>query len=461
MKKKQLIMSYLLATMFIATMLLTSCGNDEAIADIKNPFDEVTKSTDTPIRDKIVVISDIHLGNDSTYSECVKHLPLLKKFLTEIRESETIKELVIAGDLLDEWYLPSRLDTYNGGTQKDFVKKIAQTNKVVVDELNNIIQDKKIKVTYVPGNHDLFITPENANEIFPGINQARDDGKLGIGTYHPDGYPQIAIEHSHRYDFFCALDPYSKQNAALGSVIPPGYFFTRIAVNSVINYPTAAETVLPRTVTLGSNYESDDEQVSSFIYYKCWQSVLTSLIPVKDNHDDKIIETNIEKYKGKYSINDVVPFNTSDGKIDMNLFSGSCSQQAWEKRLAYNNVPVMTNVKEAIKGSLVTSFLDQQANAQYFQNKNSNVRIVIFGHTHIPMMESYSNRNGESCIYANSGTWTDEKVKNGQPSVDQNKRHMDFVVIGPQHNNKSMIDVELFNYHNGNHNSVEIKSIKM
>jgi len=460
MKKKQLILSYLFTAMLMSMPILTSCDNDEKISTV-NPFDETTESGEVLTRDKIVVISDVHLGNDTTYSECVKHLPLLKKFLTQVRESKTIKELVIAGDLLDEWYVPSRNDTYNGGTQKDFVKKIAQSNKIVIDELNNIIQDKKIKVTYVPGNHDLLITAENANEIFPGINQARDAGKQGIGTYHPEDYPQIAIEHCHRYDFFCAPDPYSKPNAELGSIIPPGYFFTRIAVNSVTNYPTAAERVLPRNVTLKEAYASDSEQKNNEAYYDCWNKVLTYLIPVKDNHDDKIIVTNIEKLKDKYSINDVVPFNTSDGKIDMNLFSGSCNQQAWEKRLVYNNVPVMTIAKEAIPGSLKTAFLDQQAETQYFKNSNSNVRIVIFGHTHIPMVKSFTNTKNEECIYANSGTWVDEKVKAGQPAVNQNKRNMDFIVIGPQHNNKSMVDVELFNYHNGVHNSVQVKSIKM
>jgi UDP-2,3-diacylglucosamine pyrophosphatase LpxH len=145
----------------------------------------------------------------------------------------------------------------------------------------------------------------------------------------------------------------------------------------------------------------------------------------------------------------------------MNLFSGSCTQQVWENRLAYNNVPVLTNVKDAIPGSLKTTFLDEQANTQYFQNKNSNVRIVIFGHTHIPKMTSYTNTKSEACIYANSGTWTDAKVKAGQPSVNQDEKNMDFIVIGPQHSDKSMMKVELFNYHNGNHISVESKSIKM
>ena len=57
--------------------------------------------------------------------------------------------------------------------------------------------------------------------------------------------------------------------------------------------------------------------------------------------------------------------------------------------MAYNNVPKMTNAEDAIPGSLKTSFLDEQANTQYFKNSNSNVRIVIFGHTHIPMVTSW------------------------------------------------------------------------
>ena len=458
MKKKQLILSYLFAALLMSMLILTSCDNNE-IASTVNPFDETTESGVVLTRDKVVVISDVHLGNDTTYSECVKHLPLLKKFLTQVRGSKTIKELVIAGDMLDEWYVPSRTDTYNGGTQKDFVRKIAQSNKIVVDELNNIIQDKKIKVTYVPGNHDLLITAENVNEIFPGINQARDTGKQGLGTYHPEDFPQVAIEHSHRYDFFCAPDPYSKQNEPVGSILPPGYFFTRIAVNSVTNYPADSEIIQPRTVNRSS--ASDSEQVNNYIYYYCWKTVLTTLIPVKDNYEEKIIVTNIGNLKGSYSINDVLPYNTQDGKIDMNLFSGSCSQQAWEKRLAYNNVPKMTNAEDAIPGSLKTSFLDEQANTQYFKNSNSNVRIVIFGHTHIPMVTSCTNTKNEACIYANSGTWTDEKVKAGQPAVNQNKKNMDFVVIERQHNNKSMVDVELLNFHNGVNNSVILKSIKM
>jgi len=216
---------------------------------------------------------------------------------------------------------------------------------------------------------------------------------LGLGTYHPDGYPQIAIEHGHRYDFFCSPDPYSNQDIAPGSILPPGYFFTRIAVNSVTNYPSPNEITPVRNVTLNS---TDQTQVNAYIYYTIWKYVLTSYIPVKDNFDEKIIVTNIGHFSDTLRVNDIIPYNTEDGMIDTKLFSGAFSQQAWERRLAYNNVPVKTLAKDAIPGSLQTSFIDEQSNTQYFQNDSSNVRIVVFGHTHNPMIKSYTNKKAEN-----------------------------------------------------------------
>ena len=429
-------------------------NDDDSSISGDNPFDLVYGG-ETQERNKIVVISDLHLGADLIYSECVTHLPRLAKFLTEVRESKTIKELVIAGDMLDEWYIPSRVDTYDGKTQKEFIQKIATQNKDVIDVLNGIIKDGKIKVTYTPGNHDLLVQKENVEMILPGINQARDNDRLGIGTYNPTS--QIAIEHSNRYDFFCAPDPYSNQNVAAGTTLPAGYFFTRIAVNSVTNYPAASEIVPVRDVVLNS---ANDTQANTFTYYKVWKSVMESLIPVKDNYDDKIIVTNVDNFKGSYCINDIIPFNKEDGSIDMNLFSGSCSQVAWEKRLAYNNVPVVTSARDAIPGSLRTEFLDGMASVQYFQNKSSNVRIVVFGHTHMPMLKSFTNANGETCIYANSGTWIDKKIKSGE-TVDQDVQNMDFIVIAPQAADASMVKIERFQYRRGTHVSMESQSIKL
>ena len=64
---------YLFFLLLVSPLFCISCdGNDNP--DLTNPFDHSSESLDEE-RDKIVVISDLHLGNDLIYSENVKHLP--------------------------------------------------------------------------------------------------------------------------------------------------------------------------------------------------------------------------------------------------------------------------------------------------------------------------------------------------------------------------------------------------
>src|SRR5665647_3979554 len=174
-----------------AFFIITTCKKESAQPIVKDSFNNGTSE-----RNMIVVMSDLHLGADLTYAECSKNLGSLEKLLKEIKAARNVKELVIAGDLLDEWFVPATVDTYQGKDQADFVKRIAKANKGVMDAFNSIIYEKKILVTYVPGNHDLTITAANVESILPGINQVRD-AELGLGTYSPAKYPKIAIEHGH------------------------------------------------------------------------------------------------------------------------------------------------------------------------------------------------------------------------------------------------------------------------
>lgn len=437
---------------------LASCSSDDEVVSA-NPFDTLSESNND--RDKIVVISDLHLGNDLSYSENVKHLKRLEQFLNEVRSSSTIKELAIAGDMFDEWYIPTRTDTYGSGSQADFIRKTVAANQAVFDVLNGIIKDGKIKLTYIPGNHDMGFSSENVNIAMPGVNQARDAGdKSAVGTYYPDGYSQIAIEHSHRYDFFSAITPNANEADAPGGILPPGYFFARIAANSFTD-PTTAE--LATKVPVVTLKDADNaEQYSKYIYYSLWKKVMEEVIYVKDNFDDPIIKTNVGHYTKTYSINDVLPHNSAtDGSIQMNLYNDLFTQANWDAREKYNNVPIMTNINQAIVGSLKTEFIHNQADVQYFQNPNSNVRIVVFGHTHNPMIKSYTNLNGEACVYANSGTWEDQKTRDKSAIIEQDTLKMHFVMIAPVKSNKKKLQVALYQYRYGKHLLVGNKEVDL
>lgn len=264
----------------ISLFLITSCNSSDdcegnpQTGNVENQFDNMVGSNNLN-REKIVVISDIHLGVDLSFSETVKHLSRIEDFVNEVGNSKTVKELIINGDMLDEWYIPTRTDTYAGGTQEDFVKRIAKSNKAVIDAFNRVIKEGKVKVTYVPGNHDLLIDANKVEAIMPGINQARDTDRSLIGTYHPDGYPQIAIEHGHRYDFFCNLDPFDNQDIAPGSVLPPGYFFARIAANSFVNQVPKSEATKVADLQITPTNLS---QKALYLYHYGWKSCLNDLI---------------------------------------------------------------------------------------------------------------------------------------------------------------------------------------
>lgn len=426
MKNLKSILSAIIMVMFLSVS--TSCDTVSPTNSGINPFTNGGNE-----RNMLVVISDVHLGADLDYTECKDNLGAVEKLLEQIRVAPNVKELVIAGDLLDEWFVPATTDTYEGNDQSDFVQRIAETNKGVFDALNRIIQAQEILVTYLPGNHDLTITAENVELILPGINQARD--VPGLGTYSPAYLPEVAIEHSHRYCFFCSPDLISNQDVAPGAIMPPGYFFTRIAVLHVVqNCHTGGDSIPVVTPNISGN----ESQNLLFGYWKDWKTSLT-LLPIENMFDENIIVTNVDGFSEAYAVNDLLPFQlTPGGFIDVNLFNGI--QDTWDERQMLNMVAVNIPVAQAIENVFETSHLDDQAKVQYFMNPNSNKRIVVFGHTHDAKIISSENYNGQKSIYANSGTWIDH---------NPNKTTMNFVVITPQNDDaSSQTYVKLYNFEN-------------
>jgi UDP-2,3-diacylglucosamine pyrophosphatase LpxH len=409
--------------------VFASCKKSEPSNPVINPF-----SNGGNERNMVVVISDLHLGADSSYAECKVNIGSLEKLLKQIKVALNVKELVIAGDLVDEWYVPATTDTYQGKDQADFVQRLAVANKGVFDAFNSIIQEGKILVTYVPGNHDLAITAANIERILPGVNQARDN-VLGLGTYSPVDCPKIAIEHGHRYNFFCAPDPFSNQDIAPGTIMPPGYFFTRIAALCIKQKKPPPGDTLP---VVTPNISGDESQNLLYKYWETW-AMSVDMFPITNRFDEKIIVTNMNGFTGNYSVDDLVPYQSNPGGfIDVFLYHGI--QDSWEARQTYNHVPKHIGTALAIDSVNSNTQTDLQANLQYFLNPDSNTRIVVFGHTHQPRIVAGVSFDGKKCIYANSGTWID---------VNPKQTTMNFVVITPQGADlSSQTLVKLYNFQN-------------
>ena len=92
--------------------------------------------------------------------------------------------------------------------------------------------------------------------------------------------------------------------------------------------------------------------------------------------------------------------------IKVNLFDGIIEN--WDERQDLNLVPVNIPVEESVLGGAFADFLDEQSGFQFFDNPDSDKRIVIFGHSHEARIITSLNEKQEKNVYVNSGTWIDK-----------------------------------------------------
>ena len=292
-------------------------------------------------RKLVVCISDIHLGMDDTYAECKENRTHLENFLTKIKLNHNIEELVIAGDFIDEWFIPATVDTFAGKTQKEFVQTVVDNNLAIFTAINAIadeLSEAKLPVftvTYVPGNHDLLITSDEINDVLPKVKQIKET--QGLGSYSPKRFPEAIIEHGHRYNFFCAPDPLSNFQIAPKSILPPGYFFTRIAVESIRQGKQNEVQTHPIEHHIDLTYGTESQYLCS-LYAQLWESLIKGF-PLSQKLNDEFIVTNIDGFKKSYSIQDILPCRKENGELDMTLYSGILD--TWKYRQIMNKVNVL------------------------------------------------------------------------------------------------------------------------
>jgi UDP-2,3-diacylglucosamine pyrophosphatase LpxH len=396
-------------------------------------------------RKQIVVISDLHLGDmraqDENYGWQIENRIHLENFLLQLRVNPTVKELVIAGDMFDEWVCPMEYDTFGGKDENGFFNDICDANDGITDALNNIIEDGNIKVTYVPGNHDMLVTSEDMDARFPGINNARDDVggvNSGLGSYTPDGRSEIVIEHSHRYDFFNAPD--SVSNASVtgqDTILAPGFFVTKDSVTSLRQHPQVeyVPNELYGTGTLGEAGNG----IPIDLYQAAWMPILIKY-PTDFGWEEKSFRTGIDGFTETYSYKDVIGNNSTDDRI---IYKDNAKASNWDNLQTINNVPEHIAVLIAILNGVYNPLMDLMS-GEYFYQDGCTKRIVVFGHTHMAMMSlmtnSYLKKIGRDAhsIYANTGTWVD-KVASGYPPQS-------FIVITPF---DTIEFVDLYSYNNG------------
>ena len=178
-------------------------------------------------RNKRIFVSDIHMGDDRSLDPPRNlhrygllgpgRAQMFTNFLKGVLQDPQVKQVIILGDLFDAWVCPAQLAPPKFGA-------IAQAHCAIIDNLQAIVDHDEIELIYVPGNHDMMITPEILTDIIPGIDY-RGNGQ-GRGVFTEDG---IAAEHCHVYDFMNAPDTIDDP----GHHLPFGYFSTRAMIEYV------------------------------------------------------------------------------------------------------------------------------------------------------------------------------------------------------------------------------------
>ena len=398
---KTRILSLLLAcSMVISLALLTIGCSSNTGASVSDAPEGVAALWEAGgKRDKIVVISDIHLGIDDSYTEMVKNRPLLIEFLRHLQSTTDVRELVIAGDFLDEWFLPVYYPSYTDESQ--FYKDVIANNQSVIDELNNVI-DSGIKLVYVPGNHDMTLEAGVLQEAIPNIVQARDT--KGLGAYHTGDRNEIVIEHGHRYDVFSAPDTVT--NAELcgndDTILPAGYFYARYAATWVLEGRPTVEKDLPVVTDVPD--KTDTDQYGAYIYYSLLKGISSRMTP-NESLDEKIFDMHIAGFDDAYTYLDFYPAQQEDGTISAPVLFKNI-QRSWAERQTLNNIKVPNSFIEAVAGTLDWEYYFGQAKAQYMDNPDESVDVVVFGHTHVPEYQDM----GDGRYYLNDGTWIDNNT---------------------------------------------------
>lgn len=432
----------------------------------------VTAHADTK---KVVVISDTHMGDsrsidpDNAWGWFNKNRPKLIAFLEYIADRPAeYSTLVVAGDMFDEWVAPMdvtpfiNLEGEETRNESDFFQVLVRDNQAVLDAFRKV-RAAGIELIYVPGNHDMTCTEEDFDKYLPGLfTQARD--AAGLGSYTPEGMEEVVIEHGHRYDFNDMPNPISMP----GSLLPIGYTISKYASTLGYNarqreknndhssldadYWENLEEVLADEATEAAfnakmqtlkpedriSYEdfckvmrkikedgvlfdalekgelddsSFDDQFNKFVYNAAWAAVMIVKRPASIGELIEIMLTDVifpSPYEYSYMYWNILPWLKEKPVI----YDGLWPQATWERHQEINNVPVKMSYLSAVLSGGVDIVLDSFAPYQYFENPESNKRIVVFGHTHKPLMNVFDDvKDKGKCIYANTGTWIDEAEK--------------------------------------------------
>lgn len=405
---------------------------------------------------KKIFISDIHMGTEESiqserpYGWLLKdRAALLTEFLEHLTQDKNLSELVIVGDLFDEWVVPYASSPVPNGDRgyADQFSKIAAAsqNKQIIKALCNLADRDEIRVTYVPGNHDMLLENTIIENLIPNIRPLINGP--GKGRYLSG---KIAAEHGSYYCLFNAPDTYDNP----GHSLPLGFFVARSQAEGVTTGHPVSRKEYIHVFLDALNKMIHKESFADAVF----DSIVDQIKPFTDD----IVMQGMDAY----------PESIQTAEVSK-LFKGLASN--WKKRMSGNVPTMMAAVGEM--ACLFPAVLQQYA-LPYFEKKKAE-NIVILGHTHaweirglslglrslvgivedffqmmeavecgdfqkaLKICEDFSDPGANSpsdFIYANSGTWI-----NGDSGANGGDQPPATFVVVSQEGGKTSVEVRSYN----------------
>ena len=397
---KKVLTAIALTCFLVTTILATSASATTAVIEpAPNPTANPLWDVGTT-RNKIVVISDLHLGVNDRVSEDTVNRPYLIDFINRVGQTKSIRELVIAGDFLDDWMLP--LNYPASSDSQEYYKQCIANNKGVIDALKGL-SNTGVKLVYVLGNHDMTLLEDTLKQAMPNINFV---GKDGVGVYITGDNNEIAIEHGHRYDVLCAPDTVDNRDLSSSSILPPGYFYCRLATSWSMQGMPTINKMIPELTDVPSTTNID--QYGAYIYGAALNNFSNTFTNI-ERFDDKVFNLKNYGFNTKFSEADILPVMHANGTISApTLFKNY--QRSWEQIQTNNGVRVHASFIQAASAQLIgnTSATQYYPTQESIQYDGQGIQTVVFGHTHVPMVQKFNN--GISVL--NDGSWVDTGTMN-------------------------------------------------
>jgi UDP-2,3-diacylglucosamine pyrophosphatase LpxH len=327
---------------------------------------------------KRVYIADIHMNAGKGLKNSNQGHPYewlgpeeanrFAKFLEYLNIPSTeVQEVIIIGDLMDNWVYPVNVEP---PSLQSIIS--APINKKIVQALRKLAKNEKIKVLYLPGNHDMGVTGELVAKNFPGPNNS--PGIIFGGTAFRNSIyrtSRLRAEHGSAHAMFNAPDPVNSPVNRL----PLGYFISRVVATNARDTGSSKRHY----------WRYADDLLEAFGPQRLGASVFEAVLEEAGLNENTKIQ--MPKTNGK-----AVPVTAGQVK---------------QKYAAlYDQWQEIKGAGIALKALMAEiGLLGRMADHLC---KQGDTNIVVFGHSHDWELDK-DTWFVEDRIYANCGTWCDDE----------------------------------------------------